>query len=120
MTVDEFKKLKKLMQLTQSDNDNEALAALRKANAIIKSTSADWERILSRTIVVVDEVEEAPPPPRPGAMSVEIDDAFEICLAGTQSEFIDSLYDQWHATRFLSPRQTEALFKWRDNIRRRA
>ena len=38
MTVDEFKKLKKWMQLTQSDNDNEALAALRGGQSNSEAT----------------------------------------------------------------------------------
>jgi hypothetical protein len=39
-------KFHKLMNLTQSDNDNEALAALRKANSMLKHSKLTWKDIL--------------------------------------------------------------------------
>lgn len=36
----------KLMNLTQSDNDNEALVALRKANAMLRHSKLTWKDIL--------------------------------------------------------------------------
>lgn len=40
-------KLIKLLQLTQSPNDFEALAAIRKANEILRRGNIDWEKFLT-------------------------------------------------------------------------
>lgn len=39
-------KLKKLLALTTSDNDNEALAAIRQANKILKDADKTWDEVL--------------------------------------------------------------------------
>jgi hypothetical protein len=49
----ELDRLIKLMLLTQSPNDNEALAALRKANSWLRNAGADWEMILRGKVTVV-------------------------------------------------------------------
>jgi len=40
-------KLVKLMQLTLSDNDNEALRALRKATKILNRNHLNWDQVLN-------------------------------------------------------------------------
>ncbi len=40
-------RLSKLMAMTTSDNDNEALAALRLANAMLAREKATWEEVLA-------------------------------------------------------------------------
>lgn len=40
-------KIVKLLQLTQSPNDFEALAAIRKANEILRRENMDWEKFLA-------------------------------------------------------------------------
>ncbi len=47
-------RLVKLLNLTTSDNDNEALLALRNAQKIIKSENASWEFLLSGRTVYRD------------------------------------------------------------------
>lgn len=41
-------KLVKLLNLTQSDNDNEALTAIRMANKLLKSQNKTWEDVINR------------------------------------------------------------------------
>ncbi len=48
MSPTEFDRLKKLMQMTQSGNDNEALVALRKANSILSRHKLNWEQFIER------------------------------------------------------------------------
>jgi hypothetical protein len=60
MKLATFARFKKIMARTTSDNDHEALAALRAANALLKEESLTWERVLSRSINVIQEVEQAP------------------------------------------------------------
>lgn len=60
MKLAEYGRLRKLMQMTTSDNDHEALASLRAANAILAAHELSWERVFSRTVTVVNEFEPAP------------------------------------------------------------
>lgn len=72
--------LLKLLRMTTSDNDGEALTAMRKANELLASAGWDWEKLLAGKIVMVGDpfgnvaVPEArrnnssftsPPPPAP-------------------------------------------------------
>lgn len=42
LTSEDFERLTKLLNLTQSDNDNEALAAVRQANKLLKNKNLSW------------------------------------------------------------------------------
>lgn len=42
----DFKRLEKLLSLTQSDNDNEALSAVRMANSLLKKSDFVWKDLL--------------------------------------------------------------------------
>ncbi len=44
----ELEKFTKIMRLCESDQDGEALAALRKANAMLKSAGLNWAEFLAR------------------------------------------------------------------------
>lgn len=55
----EKKKLLKLLRLTKSDNDNEALCAIRKANLMLDQNRASWDAI----IYVSTEKQEQPQHP---------------------------------------------------------
>lgn len=45
----------KLMKMTTSTNDGEALTALRKANELLSSAGWDWERLIQQKIVIVGD-----------------------------------------------------------------
>lgn len=88
MNLKTYNQLRKLMQLTLSDNDTEALAALRKANALLREHSYDWNSAFDRLVKVESPVEMAAEsggaskPPAPRARSTDpdalrIDNAFE-------------------------------------------
>jgi hypothetical protein len=65
----------KLLKLTASSNDAEALLAMRKAHEVLAKFGGDWEALLhSKVTVIADpftaaakppEVHHSPPPPRP-------------------------------------------------------
>jgi hypothetical protein len=70
----------KLLRMTESDNDPEALAALRKANAFMRSAGWDWEKLINSKIRIIADpfsglgqpiaggirpTSAPPPPPRP-------------------------------------------------------
>ena len=47
--------LLKLLKMTTSSNDAEALVALRKANQLLASAGWDWDRLLAGKITVVGD-----------------------------------------------------------------
>jgi hypothetical protein len=47
--------LLKLLKMTASSNDAEALAAIRKANQLLAIASWDWDRLLAGKITVVGD-----------------------------------------------------------------
>jgi len=47
--------LLKLLKMTGSDNDAEALVAIRKATALLSSAGWDWDKLLSGKITVVGD-----------------------------------------------------------------
>lgn len=73
--IPSLEKLIKLMRMTTSSNDGEALSAIRLANRMIDSWKGDWEKILSGKITVIGDPfanvsvkapsRNAPPPPKP-------------------------------------------------------
>lgn len=116
MKLADYKRLTKLMMLTTSDNDNEALSALRSANAILRADSIDWNRVFARTVQVINEFEPAPADADPGEarrhQASEIEKAFATLERCDKfNDFITSLQDQWIKRRSLSEHQMEALFK---------
>lgn len=127
MKVKDFNTLVKLMQMTFSESDGEALTALRKGNGILLANNLNWQQVLNKVVQL--EVEEAPPEPEPSekesAKRREIEAAFEIMthtqLSGSFAQFIDSLREQYFDTGRLSMAQRDALFKaarkQRDNQR---
>jgi len=45
----------KLLRMTTSDNDGEALTALRKANAFLNAAGWDWERLIHGKIRIIED-----------------------------------------------------------------
>ena len=119
MKIADFKKLKKFMMMTLSDADAETMMAIRQANKILTSYGIDWDRVLDRTVTVVNEVEEAPAETdddrRDGQ---DVDEAFAYLGQGRLTSFIESLQDQWERKRWLSSAQRDALFKTVERERR--
>jgi hypothetical protein len=47
--------LLKLLKMTTSSNDGEALTAIRKANAVLNAGGWDWDKLFSRKIVIIED-----------------------------------------------------------------
>lgn len=67
-------RLIKMMGMTTSDNDGQALVALRAANALLKKLNTDWDAVLRGKISIIADpfgdipvVQQAPKPPPPKA-----------------------------------------------------
>ena len=48
-------KLVKLLQLTQSSNDHEALRSIRKANSLLKKNGMDWNKFMAMPVQQRDD-----------------------------------------------------------------
>jgi hypothetical protein len=112
MDAADFSRLRKLLALTTSDADGEALSAIRMANAILTRTKVHWFDVMDAAERVTEE--QQPAPPRKSRVAEEIDEAFDLVLATSQGafrEFILDLLEQWQDAGSLSPKQRAALLK---------
>jgi len=130
--------LKKVMGMTTSEHDGEALAALRRANAIMKKHSVSWADFFERTVgASAQHPRDIWPRPQGGMRSDELRPSTESDLVtmiqnafdelrgvdlGTFREFVDSLEKQFGESTYLSPDQRKPLFaavmRQRNNRRR--
>jgi hypothetical protein len=127
----------KLMMLTTSENDSEALVALRKANALLAEANVNWEEFLnavsaSKAVAQSSKAPtthaKAPWEDDDGFSDVgrdarghytdadEIDRLFEKAYANTRPssgfrEFLDSVHAWWEGNRFLTEKQYAAIRK---------
>ena len=119
MKLADFVKLKKFMELTFSTADNEALSAVRMANRILTSNGLTWERVLSRTVNVIAEVEEAPDAHDQGADTDLIEQAARKAERAGGSAFIRSVAEQFAEKGFITDRQRAAVRDYIDGGGRR-
>lgn len=104
MEPGQFGRLKKLLQMTRSDSDGEALNAIRLVNKHLDACATSWEQILQGA-ASASEVEEDPE-------QTAIAKAFKtIYDAGSANDFINSLKQQFDRTGELSWKQREALLR---------
>lgn len=143
MPVKDFRQLEKLMLMTTSDNDHEALSALRMANALLKKHGYTWSSAFKRLVKVENPLEgymepvsagyreparSTAPAPRPyheetlhESRKRAIKEAFEELDGATvpsRSEgFLQSLKEWFDEKGWLTDSQREALFTLRDRVR---
>lgn len=115
MNIKEFRLLQKLMAMTTSPVDGEALMAIRQANRLLGEASLTWEKVFAKTVTVVAEVEADPEPKVNDPDAARIDSLFATIedreLPDGLDKFVESLQEQWEKNRSLSPKQTAALEK---------
>lgn len=105
-------KFTKLMMLTTSPHDGEALVALRKANAMLAAMNNNWEDFIQSRVKMTKE---APEPSGEFHREVdEINDMFEyldrsVPIRSSFREFVDSLHEWWEENEFLTDKQYIAL-----------
>lgn len=132
MKLATFNRLAKMMALTFSESDGEALNAIRAANKILIEGELTWDNVFKRLVTVEMDLYEADmqdsqPPPAPHKTTQEkdgrIEEALDLVLATTQEgsfrDMIQSYHTQWEAKSFLSAKQKEVLFNAADRTRKR-
>lgn len=109
MKLDDFNRLKKFMALAESENDYESFSALKMANQLLKKEGLNWDRVLSRSITIVNEVEDADTVAVEGTLQdTRLAAAFEKLENMDTSSFADVVTDirgRWENGRQLSPKQ---------------
>jgi len=114
MAID-FDKFIKLMMMTTSNHDAEALVAIRKANAMLDSDDRNWEELLKGKITM-----QVPWPAAEGKPSQhhvnksEIDAMFNELLATVPPHssfrvFVEDVHLWWRTRGFLTNAQYNAL-----------
>ncbi|SRR5258708_6487427 len=117
----------KLMMLTTSSNDNEALIALRKANKILFDAKVNWEELLcaiqqSNEFRVPPSKRQHRPRPEPeweNVGGIKHTDADEINALFTEvfdknltegfESFVTSVHLWWERRGFLTEKQYQAI-----------
>ena len=119
--------LVKLMMLTTSTNDAEALAALRKANKILKDAKVNWAELLGAA--KPDQSFRVPPSRRPrpepswdsfgddqrytneDEINRMFDKVFNSNMSEGFAEFVESVHLWWEQHGWLSVAQYRAIKK---------
>lgn len=121
-------RLTKLLAMTTSDNDGEALNAMRMANALIKAADKTWADVLSNGGTTINiAVQRAQPAAQPYAGedadwspphltdTVLIDAMFRVIYASPRSDneefwqWVDSVHQYWLDKRRLTPKQYQGI-----------
>ncbi len=112
MALEKFDRFVKVMMLTTSPIEGEALSATRMANSMLAAANLNWEEFLNARAPAA--------PPSPPATSgkhhvdEDIDEMFESVSANLDPEssfceFIESLHEWWEKKGFLTEKQYAAL-----------
>ena len=120
-------RLVKLMMMTTSSNDNEALIAMRKANAVLGASQKNWQDILLTPFARRPEPPPQPQPqqqqrrkpdpkPAPDPKAALIEQMFETLLKEVPPEadfrtFVLSVHQQWRKKGRLTDKQYRAIRK---------
>ncbi len=124
MVIEKFEKFIKIMKLTQSDQDGEALNALRMANTILVEANVSWEELLRAKVAVTSSVAAQSVPQ--GGKRYTNKEEIETMLSGVLSSmlagssfhtFIKSLEDWWNEKGWLTEKQYNALRKSYERVK---
>lgn len=107
-------KIAKLLNLTKSDNDNEALAAIRMANKLLGEKGLGWENFLKPKAIKSTAVYSHDVGDYDGQL-VEVFESLIQSQTGTTRKFLISLYSQYKLTGRLSDKQLDVLMKIHKN-----
>jgi hypothetical protein len=114
----------KLMMMTTSDHDGEALNALRIANAILAKANSNWDDLLRKKLHLdaTDPFASAPSmaakstthTTRDPAKVLEVEGFFQKLYArgsklGTFAAFVDDVYKQWRESGYLTQKQFDVI-----------
>jgi hypothetical protein len=103
----------KLLMMTTSTHDNEALIAIRKANAMLASNNQNWAEFLA-----AGQTAKAAPQPPPKQKKAnqhrepEINHMFDVLfqkVSGGFLDFVEDVHVWWQDNGFLTDKQYDAI-----------
>jgi hypothetical protein len=110
--IDDFKRLKGMMDRTTSENDNEALVALRAANRLLTRENLTWTRVLDRSVNIAVPFESRSTA-EGKTDNEEMEALFDVALSKTRpggfQDTLQSIYDQWQTHGRISARQRQVV-----------
>jgi len=114
MTANDFEKFIKLMMMTTSDHEQEALVALRKANAYLAGMNRNWEEVLRGKVTIVGGTTQRPDNFVKHDNAHDIDAMFDILLQtvplhSSFREFVDDVHEYWEKRGYVTDAQYKAL-----------
>lgn len=113
MKLEAFERLKKMMKLTTSDVDAEALAAIRAANRVLADHALTWEKVFGKLVRVESGEPEVEAAPEERSERDEIrgwfDEIEESDPRGSFADFVADVKRQFERTGSLSHAQKGAL-----------
>lgn len=105
-------KLIKLLNLTQSDSDPEALSAIRKANEIVRENKVLWNSLIKCPSEKFCSHTKLAPKDLQVVDDETIDELLEHPkLKDTAREFVESLKEFYESKKFLTARQEEIFWQ---------
>lgn len=120
----DYDKLAKVMQLTQSSSDGEALAAIRMANAMLAKVNLNWAELIKNDFEVPEdnlialragEHDRTFPPVYEQARQSDIEEIFACLMtADIEQNFmqvLQSIFSQYNRKRKLSIKQYNVICK---------
>ena len=123
MQAPKFEKFIKLMKMTTSSSEGEALNAIRMANSLLLEANLDWDEFLRGKAKIVggSVSSQTTYSGKKYTNSNEIESMLEAVLNNVRSgtsfrTFIESLRDWWESNQFLTEKQYNALRKTYERI----
>lgn len=111
----------KVLQLTSSPVDHEALAAIRTANKMLETRGMMWSEIFEKKSAPVRPSQKTASYGNPDAINEMFRELLCDNMNPDAEDFVSSLYTQWRKFHRLSEKQVLALEKFYNNsVRRRA
>jgi hypothetical protein len=113
MPAADFEKFIKLMMMTTSSHDHEALNAIRMANSFLAGMNRNWEEVLRGKVTIVGG-REAPRNFQQHTNEDEINAIFEKLFAtvserSTFRKFVEDVHSYWERRGYLTTAQYDAL-----------
>lgn len=118
----DYERFIKLMMLTTSSNDGEALNALRMANSYLARLNRTWEQVIREKLTIIEEAklftdgDLTRSPDRSEKFSdPDIDFLFDELrnrnISPSFRAFVDSVHEWWEQKGFLTEAQYRAIKK---------
>jgi len=124
MKLKKFRLLQKLLVMTTSDVDAEALSAMRRANAMMEADGVAWDRFFNRAVRI--DLEDNPEGRHDATKTDadafrEIREAFENVYKmdprGKRADTVADLYSWFEEKGFLTDKQKGLLFIIEEELR---